>query len=442
MRLHSGIRAAAVIAATALLATACTSGDSDGGSDPTEGGSGESVELTLWTWAPNMEKIVDVWNSEHPEIQVTVSKQDGGDPAVTKLLTAIKAGSGAPDIMQAEYQKIPTLVSSDALADISGELADDVAGQFPEGVWNSVTLGSDAVYAVPQDSGPMQFYYRADIFAELGLQVPTTWDEYADVAAAVQAADSAKYLGTFSANDAGWFTGLAQQAGASWWGIDGDSWTVSIDDEATLKVADYWGGLVESGVIDNKPMYTPEWNAALNDGSQIGWLSAVWAPGVLEGSAPDTAGKWEMAPMPQWDSANPATGNWGGSSMAVTTQSEHVAEATEFITWLNTSQEAVNELVKTAGVYPANVPAQDEALSEPPAFFSNQPDFYTLAGETAKTASSFTFGPNVNVAYSAYNDQFGKATEARSRSAFGAAVEAMQQITIDDLLNSGFSVKE
>ncbi|KRC32978.1 MULTISPECIES: ABC transporter substrate-binding protein [Oerskovia] len=437
MRLSTGTKAAAIIASAALLMTACSSGG--GGSDaPAADG---PVELTFWTWAPNVDKVVETWNAANPDIQVTVNKQDGGDPAITKLLTAVKAGSGAPDIMQTEYQKIPTLVSADALADISGEVA-DLADQFPEGVWNDVTLGSDAVYAVPQDSGPMQFYYRADIFEQLGLTVPTTWDEYAATAAALQAADPTKYLGTFSATDAGWFTGLSQQAGASWWGIDGDAWTVAVDDEATLKVADYWGGLVESGVIDNKPMYTPEWNAALNNGTQIGWLSAIWAPGVLEGNAPDTAGLWKMAPMPQWDAAKPATGNWGGSATAVTSQSKHPAEAAQFITWLNSSQEGVDLLVEQTGIYPANIPASAEALSEPPTFFANQPDFYEIAAQTAKTAGSFTYGPNVNVTYSAYNDEFGKATEAKSQAAFTAAVEAMQKVTLEDLKSSGFNVKE
>ena len=436
MRLSTGTKAAAIIASAALLMTACSSGD---GSDSAAGDG--PVELTFWTWAPNVDKVVETWNAANPDIQVTVNKQDGGDPAITKLLTAVKAGSGAPDIMQTEYQKIPTLVSADALADISGEVA-DLADQFPEGVWNDVTLGSDAVYAVPQDSGPMQFYYRADIFEQLGLTVPTTWDEYAATAAALQAADPTKYLGTFSATDAGWFTGLSQQAGASWWGIDGDAWTVAVDDEATLKVADYWGGLVESGVIDNKPMYTPEWNAALNNGTQIGWLSAIWAPGVLEGNAPDTAGLWKMAPMPQWDAAKPATGNWGGSATAVTSQSKHPAEAAQFIEWLNASQEGVDLLVDQTGIYPANIPASAEALSEPPTFFANQPDFYEIAAQTAKTAGSFTYGPNVNVTYSAYNDEFGKATEARSRAAFTTAVETMQKVTLDDMKTSGFTVKE
>jgi multiple sugar transport system substrate-binding protein len=438
MRLHTAMKTAAVLAATAMLAAGCGSGSDDGGSASADG----PVELTFWTWAPGMDETVAEWNAANPDIQVTVNKQDGGDPAVTKLLTAIKAGSGAPDLMQTEYQKIPTLVAADALADLSGVISDDLADHYAEGTWESVTLGSDAVYGVPQDSGPMQFYYRADIFEQLGLQVPTTWDEYAAVAAQLHAADPGKYLGTFSANDAGWFTGLAQQAGASWWGIDGDSWSVDIDSDATEKVASYWGGLVEQGVIDNKPMYTPEWNAALNDGSQVGWLSAIWAPGVLEGNAPDTAGKWAMAPMPQWEAGDTATGNWGGSATSVTSQSEHPEEAAQFIEWMNGSQEGVDALVEYGSLYPADLDAQAGALSEPPAFFSGQADFYDIAAETAKGVQPFTYGPNVNVAYSAYNDEFGKATEARSASAFVDAVEAMQTATVDDLKSSGFSVSE
>lgn len=440
MRLTTGTRIAAIAAATALtFSLAACSGD-DKSSSGTSGSSGKPVELTFWTWAPEMEAVVDIWNKENPDIQVVVNKQDGGDAAVTKLLTAIKAGRGAPDIMQAEYQAIPTMVASDALADISGDISDDLSGHFADGVWNSVTLGSDAVYGIPQDSGPMQFYYRADIFEELGLTVPTTWSEYADTAAKVRAADPTKYLGTFSATDAGWFTGLSQQAGASWWSINGESWKVAVDDAATVQVATYWGGLVEDGVIDNKPMYTPEWNAALNDGTQIGWLSAIWAPGVLAGNAPDTAGLWKMAPMPQWDAAKPATGNWGGSATAVTSQSSHSAEAVKFITWMNTSSAGVKALASISGVYPADIPGQAEALTDPPEFFANQPDFYTLAAETAKTAGSFTYGPNVNVAYSAYNDAFGKAAENKSQAEFIAAVATMQKVTFEDMENSGFSV--
>lgn len=428
--------ALAMLAAAALLTAGCASGTDATTLDPNE-----KVELSYWAWAPNLDKVVDLWNQENPNIHVTVNKQDGGDPAVTKLLTAIKAGSGAPDLVQAEYQKIPTLVSADALADLSETSAAGTKEKFPEGVWNSVTLGGDALYAVPQDSGPMVFYYRADLFEKLGIAVPTTWDEYAATAKTIHDADPTSYLGTFSSNDAGWFTGMAQQAGASWWGIDGDAWEVNIDKAPTQKVADYWGGLVESGVIDNKPMYTPEWNTALNTGKQLGWLSAAWGPGVLEGNAGSTAGKWKVAPMPQWDSSKPSTGNWGGSSTAVTTQSKHPEAAAQFATWLNTDPAAIKALVAETGIYPADTAGAAASLTTPPEFFNNQADFYDVIGDAAKTVSLFTFGPNVNVSFNSYNDQFAKAAQSKKQSAFLEAVTAMQQTTVEDLKKTGFTVK-
>jgi len=423
--------------AIAMMSAACSSG-SPKDSTPAATKAGP-VSLTFWSWAPNMEKVVALWNAAHPDITVTVNKQDGGDPAVTKLLTAVKAGKGAPDVMQTEYQKIPTLVSADALADLAKNLDPAVKSKFPAAQWQSVTLGSDAVYAVPQDSGPLFLFYRADVFDKLKLKVPTTWPEYADVAHKVHAADPANYLGTFSSADAGWFAGMSQQAGASWWGTKGDSWSVKIDDGPTQKVASFWGDLVQKGDIDNKPMYTPEWNAALNKGNQVGWLSAIWAPGVLQGNAAGTAGKWKMAPMPQWDPAKPATGAWGGSATAVTSQSKHPVQAAQFVTWLNSDPKAVAALVKEVNLYPAATAGQ-QALTTPPAFFKNQPDFYQVAAKVAATTSPFTYGPNVNVAYNAYNDAFGKASDTKSSAQFRTALTSMQTTTVSDMQKTGFTV--
>ncbi|MDP9026862.1 MAG: extracellular solute-binding protein [Actinomycetota bacterium] len=432
--MRTSIRAAAIVAVAALALTtaACSSGG---------GTSSGPVNLTYWTWAPNMDKVAAIWNKSHPNIHVTVNKQDGGDPAVTKLLTAIKAGSGAPDVMQAEYQKIPTLVAANALADISGDGAGDAKKDFTPSAWNAVTLGGSAIYAIPQDIGPMMFYYRSDIFQQLGLTAPKTWDDYATDARIIHQKDPTQYLGTFSSGDAGWFAGLTQQAGASWWSISGKAWGVNVDSAASQKVAKFWGGLVQEGVIGNTPMFTPDWNSGLNTGKQVGWVSAVWAPGDLAGNAADTKGKWAAAPLPQWDASSPADGNWGGSSTGVTTQSKHPKEAAEFAVWLNSDPTAVKALVSQAAVYPAALSATKIALGTPPDFFSNQADFYQVAAAAAKTVTPFTYGPNVNVAYSAYNDEFAKAAQSKDVSQFLTALSNIQTTTRADLVKSGFTVK-
>ncbi|MEV5725888.1 extracellular solute-binding protein [Streptomyces pharetrae] len=425
---------ALTLGGTALAACGSDEGDGEAGSGP--------VPLTYWTWTPGMDKVVDLWNKgpgKKDRITVTVKKQASGDTLVTKILTAHKAGK-APDLVQAEYQALPTLVSNDALADISGEVG-GAKEKFAEGVWQQTTLGTDAVYAVPQDIGPMMFYYREDLFQQYGLKVPTTWEQFAETARALKKKAPDKDLTTFSANDSGLFAGLAQQAGAKWWTTQGEQWKVGINDPATQKVAEFWGGLVEEGAIDNQPMYTPAWNKALNTGKQIAWVSAVWAPGTLTTAAPDTKGKWAMAPLPQWSTGENVTGSWGGSSTAVTTDSKHKEAAAKFAAWLNTDGEALNALAKESGIYPASTAAQlSGAFTKSPEYFANQADFYTKAAEIAQTTAPSAWGPNVNVAYTAFKDAFGSA--AKNKSDFTAALDTMQEATVADLKKQGFEVSE
>ncbi|MGW1724230.1 ABC transporter substrate-binding protein [Streptomyces sp. NPDC002306] len=433
-RLRRGV---AVTVAAALGATALAA---CGSSDDTGDAEAGPVSLTYWTWTPGMDKVVDLWNKgagKKARISVTVKKQASGDTLVTKILTAHKAEQ-APDLVQAEYQALPTLVSNDALADIAKDVG-DAKSKFADGVWQQTTLGTDAVYAVPQDIGPMMFYYRADLFKKYGLTVPTTWDQFAETARKLKKAAPDTDLTTFSANDSGLFAGLAQQAGARWWTTSGDKWKVGIDDAATRKVAEFWGGLVKEGAIDNQPMYTPAWNKALDTGKQIAWVSAVWAPGTLTTAAPDTKGKWAMAPLPQWSASDNVTGSWGGSSTAVTTDSPHRAAAAEFAAWLNTDKEALNALAKEGGIYPAPTAAQlSGAFLTPPDYFSGQADFYTEAAKIAETTAPSAWGPNVNVAYTSFRDAFGAA--AKNKSDFLTALRTMQEETVADLEKQGFGV--
>jgi multiple sugar transport system substrate-binding protein len=430
---RSILAGAAAVGLTGTLA-AC------GGSDDSGKSSGP-VKLTYWSWAPNMEKVAAIWNKKNPDITVTVSKQAAGKDIVSKLITAKKAGN-APDLIQVEYQSLPTLVSNDVLADIS-KYAKSAKSEFAEGLWAMVTLGTDAVYAIPQDSGPLMFFYREDLFKQHNLTVPATWDDFAKTARAAKKALPNAYLTTFSSNDPGLFAGLAQQAGAKWWTVQsGGKWTVGIDDAATKKVTDFWGGLVQEGVIDNQPMYTPAWNNALNKGTNIAWVSAVWAPGVLVSSAPDTKGKWRMAPLPQWSAGESVTGSWGGSSTGVSTDTKHAEAAAKFATWLNTDPEALAALVKEVAIYPAATKGQSGSVLTTPEFFPNQTDFYDTAAKIAATTAASAWGPNVQVAYDTFSDAFGTATKAKKAAQFDTALATMQSATFTDMKKQGFKVTE
>lgn len=403
--------------------------------------SSDSGPITLTFWGgTNTEKVAAVWNESHPDIQVKAEVVPGGDQLTTKLLTAIKAGSGAPDVVGVEYQTIATLASAGALTDLSPCGLQDQKSTFTDATWNSVTLGSDTLWGLPLDQGAMLFYYREDILSELGIPVPTTWDEYAAAAKAVSAARPGTYLGTFDAAGSAWFASLTQQGGGSWYAADGDSWDVTIDSAQNQSVTQFWGDLVESGAVDTTPMFTPEWNAALSEGTQIGWTAPVWGAGVLASNAPDTAGEWGVSLLPQWDAGEDANGSWGGGAEVVTSQSEHPEAAAEFVKWLTTSEEAITAWVDEVGIYPATTETFG-LLETAPEFMSNVPDFYEISAAASEGVRPVTYGPNVNVAYSSYSDEFGKAVQAGTTQAFLDALSAVQEMTKTDLEDAGFTVK-
>ena len=343
-----------------------------------------------------------------------------GDELVTKLLTAAKAGN-PPDLVQAEYQALPTLVSNDALADIKPSTA-PVKAEFADGVWQPVTLGTDAVYAIPQDTGPMMLYYREDLFNRLGLTVPEDLGRVRRRGPhGARRRTRRQYLEHVlrqptPAGSPAWPSRPAPQ----WWGVNGETLEGRASTtRATKKVADYWGGLVKEGVIDNQPMYTPEWNKALNDGTLLAWPSArSGRPGVLSGNAPDTKGKWAIAPLPQWNAGENVTGSWGGSSTAVTARLQAQARRRPSSPPGSTpTRGASTALVKEGGIYPAATTAQSgrrwpRRRRSSPTSPTSTPGGQAIAGDRAPASPS---GPNVNVAYSAYKDAFAKAITDKTR---------------------------
>src|SRR5699024_6679687 len=119
---------------------------------------------------------------------------------------------------------------------------------------------------------------------------------------------------------------------------------------------------------------------ALNADQMLSWPSAVWAPSVLESVAADTAGGWELAPLPQWTPGESAVAYQGGSALIVSTNSEHPQEAAAFAAWMNASEEGNDLLVNTQSLYPASIVGQELTIGDdPPALMPQQSDFYEVA---------------------------------------------------------------
>jgi multiple sugar transport system substrate-binding protein len=375
------------------------------------GGSvGGPTELTLWAWLPDFQAQVDMFEKAHKNIKVKLVNAGQGEDEYQKLRTALKAGSGAPDVVHMEFQYIPTFRQIDGLADISEYGANDYKSDFAPWTWDQVSEG-DAVYAMPWDSGPMALLYRKDIFDEYSIEVPTTWDQFAQEAEKLHKADPETYLADFTPEDGGWLTGLMWQAGARPFEVDGTKVSINMDDPAIMKVSEYWGDLVERGVVATDPGFTNDWYRSFAKGIYAKWPTAAWGPVFLEGVAGESKGKWRAAPLPQWEEGADASSNWGGSTLAVTTQSENAEEAAQLAIWL-THDPKPTELYTTKQFL---FPVLNDLLDSPE-FRNRKFDFYggqavnsVFVEASNNVNKGFEWSPFQDYVYTQMVEQFGAA---------------------------------
>ncbi|MFI8524063.1 ABC transporter substrate-binding protein [Promicromonospora sukumoe] len=400
------------------------------------------VTLEFWTWSlkeadPAAQAIVDQYEAENPGVTIKLSEVGGTPETSSKLLAADRADE-VPDVVQVEYRALPSLVTAGVVRDITEDVEPNREA-VADNIWALSTLGG-SVYGVPQDIGPMMLTYRTDLFEEYGVEPPATWAEYAEAAEKIHAADPGVYLASFSATQLEFFAAQATQAGAEWWGTDGETWSVGIDGDAALETADYWQDLVERDLLSVEPLLTPEWNAKVNDGKILSWAAAAWAPSVIYSVAPDTAGKWASIPLPQWTPGDASVPFLGGSTYLVPEKSEHAEEAAKFAAWLGASDEG-SELLLTLDLYPGGNAGREATLSnDPPRLMPQQEDFYEVADQVIDdTTIPVVWGPNVNVATNAFGDALNEA--ALNGTPFRDVYTTTQETVVADLEKSGFTVE-
>jgi multiple sugar transport system substrate-binding protein len=441
---------AAGAASLGAALTACGGGGSDSGSTSSKPVSQADIdkamktptELTFWTWVPDIAQEIALFEKKYPAIKIKAVNAGQGTPEYTKLRTALKAGSGAPDMVQIEYQAIPTFTITDSLLDLRPYGASALKAQFVDWTWSQVSGSGGEVWAVPQDTGPMGMLYRQDIFDKHGIEVPKTWDEFAEAARKLHKADPNVYLTNLAANQVAAWHGLLWQAGAKPYVTSGKSdITISVDDAVSKKLGAFWGGLAQEGVIGVEPDFTDSWYAALNKGKYATWLTGAWGPAFLSGSAKDTSGKWRAAPMPQWDASAPSAGNWGGSTTAVIRSTKNPIAAAQFAQFLNTDPESAKMFATKQFFFPATkaLLADESYIGDTPAFYGGQKVNEVFAGISDQVDPSFLWPQFLDQVATDWTETVGRSLARKTDTV--AALGGWQTRITTFAKSQGFTVK-
>lgn len=408
---------------------ACSS--TKGTSDNTEKSQAGPVNMEFWGWA-GYEKIVDQWNASHPNAKVTYKKiPSGGTGGYTQISNAITAGEG-PCLAQIEYQAIPSMLVKNTVMDITKYASADMAKFVPSAVSASSIGGK--VYGVPVDVGPMVLFYRKDLFAKYGItKPPATWAEYKADAKKVAAADPSVKFGNAPSegNDLAAYT---LQTGQSWYSVKGDSWTVSIDNPGTRKVAEFWQDLKDKGLVQKSGnAWDPKFNKAATAGKVLTFVNASWAAGGIKGDLKGLSGKWRVAPMPTWEAGDGKSSSNGGSATSVMTGCKSPREAAQFAAFLSSDPQAVKTGIES-GLYPASKAGQeDPSLKAGDPYFGGQKVGDLYKASAAQVPSTWTNGPTYQQVQTDLTGAMGKGT-------LPDAVTKVQASTVAAIKKLGLSV--
>ncbi len=371
--------AVAGAAAISLLA-ACSSGGSSSSSSSDGGGSASTpastasasptvtvvaggscspgaTKVLFWAWVPGMGRAVTEFNKTHPNICVTQEDVGAGDPEYVAITNALKAGSGAPDVAEVEFDELPSFEVTHNVVNLVPYGANNYKSNFTPWAWDEVSQGP-AVYAMPGDAGPMAFYYNTKELAKYGITPPTTWAQFAADAAKLHKANPGAYMTNFSAIDLQWVMSLMAQDNASPFAYSGGSnVTINWTGPQQMAFAKYWQDLLSAHEVNATTDVSATSFADLDKGIDASWISSAWGPSYFAADAKSSLGQWRATALPQWTAGANVAANWGGSTYPVFSQSKHPAEAAQFAEWLNATDASWN-ITKTApsSLFPTYLP--------------------------------------------------------------------------------------
>ena len=328
MKIHVTRRTGAALCAVALSATALTAcsddaDDSNAGSDAQSSGS-DRGPITFAMGRNDTDKItpiIEAWNKEHPDEQVTLKELAGeADDQRDTLVQSLQAGNSDYDVMALDVVWTADFAANQWLEPLEGDYAVDTSKLLQATVDSATYNGT--LYALPQNTNGQLLFRNVD-------QVPSKPDTFADIKSACEAVEGdclttqLKQYEGLTVNTPGFING---------WGGS------VIDDsgEPTVETAEAKAGLQalvdaygDGTIAKNSTAATEEeTNLAFTEGKTA--LAINWP--YMYTNAVEAGLNFEVQPLVGENGVGVST--LGGYNNGINVNSKHKATAKDFIEFI------------------------------------------------------------------------------------------------------------
>jgi cellobiose transport system substrate-binding protein len=308
----------------------------------------------------------------HPGITIKEDIQNYADHHAN-LAKHLATGAGADDVEAVEVGFISQFKAQPQnFQDLNQYGAASLKSQWLPWKWQQSIAPNGAQIGLGTDVGSLAICYRSDLFKQAGLPTSRaavsklwpTWQAYVNAGKRFQAKAPQGVHFFDSASNV--FNAMIGQLNPAYYDAGGK---VVVGSNPAVKNA--WA-LTTKGVAAGESAglaaFSTDWNTGFKKGTFATVTCPAWMMGYIQGQAPATKGKWDIASVPG------GGGNWGGSFLTIPKQSKHAQEAYDLVKFL-TSPASEAYVFKQTG----NLPSQpglytSKAISgfKNP-FFSNAP---------------------------------------------------------------------
>ncbi|MFL5943193.1 MAG: extracellular solute-binding protein [Gaiellaceae bacterium] len=293
------------------------------------------------------------YEASHPGITIK-EDSEGYAPHHTALAQHLATGAGADDIEAIEVGFVGTYTSQPRyFVDLRKYGASGLKKRYPAWKWQQAVARNKAVIGLGTDVGSLGICYRKDLFKKAGLPTSPaklgkmwpTWSQFLAVGKRFEkhAPSGVKFIDSGS----NLYNAIIAQANPAYYSKSGKVIAAS-----NPKVKSAWSltmQAIKMGEDKGLTAFAADWNAGFKTGTFATVTCPAWMMGYIQGQAPATSGKWNIASVPG------GGGSWGGSFLTVTTQSQHPAEAAALAKFL-TSPKSETYVFKHTGNLPSEIP--------------------------------------------------------------------------------------
>lgn len=320
-------------------------------------GSHAEDSITVWIASGRdqsqiLRSLIDDTFTPKTGIQVNLTIDSG------VLTQATLAGEG-PDVSLMVARGTPVnLAMRNALYDLSSFPDFDEAAQ---GLHESALIPFEyqgKYYALPETQVFNMLFYRKDVFEELGLTPPDTWDEMYHVISVLQRNNMSVGIG----EGMGTFEMFLYQRGVPFYADDRIE--TNLDSDEALEAFTEWTSLFKQLGLPR----TFDFYNRFRTGEMPLGIQAYTFSNTLEIAAPELRGQWDMLPLPAYIDEN---GNASraqpsdGTACVILAQTEDPDASWEFVKWWTSAETQAqygNDLEALIGSSARYTPANQEAF--------------------------------------------------------------------------------